>query len=415
MKNYFFGLDVLRGLGIFTVLILHSAFYYFDGIYEVDFNNPPAIVTAIGLLLMFAGMFATISGFVHTLSTIRKTKQQISRRQRLKFSIVYGVVMLAIAYAYFIFTGPGIIDFSSKSMNNSVLVELIRNGNLIPTNFERVFYIDSLVMIGTNIMLLAVFSFFVIKAVPAEKLHRAYFISGIMFMIISLIRIPLYTIWQNALDVSNYALYMFLNPFVAKNNPIFPFFAFALLGGWLATLTVITDFKKICARVIPFSAILLVSGIMLYVNLEDTMLERAIDLKWYAIMIAQLGLFLLFFIAALRQFDYSKNKKRDLISVFFARFSKGGLTAFFLESVVSVTIYRIISSIIPGFSVGIAGALLYGICLALLWGIVLFLWEKAHYKFSLEYFIAQLMNKVGRSQKSDKLQGLLGENDVRDD
>ena len=39
MKTYYYGLDVLRGFGIFTVLILHSAFYYFDGIYEVDFNN----------------------------------------------------------------------------------------------------------------------------------------------------------------------------------------------------------------------------------------------------------------------------------------------------------------------------------------------------------------------------------------
>lgn len=415
MKSYFFGLDVLRGLGIFTVLILHSAFYYFDGIYEVDFNNPPVIVTIIGLLLMFAGMFAMISGFVHTLGTVRKTKQNFSRRHIFKYGIVYGLAVLVIAYLYFIFTGPGLIDFGTKSMNNSIVVELIRSGSLISTNIERLFYIDSLVMIGSNIMLLAVFAFFVIKAVPVRKLHRIYLISGIIFMVISLARIPLYAIWQNALDGGNYALYIFLNPLVAKNNPILPFFAFALLGGWLAALTLAMEFKKICLRVIPFSLLLLASGIMLYMNLEDTMLERAIDLKWYSIMLAQLGLFLLFMITALKKFDYGKSRKRGAAAIFLARFSKGGLTAFFLESIVSASIYTILSSIVPGFSFGIAGALLYGLCLAFLWGLALFLWEQAHYKFTLEYFIARLMNKVGRTQKSEKLQGILGEDDVRFD
>lgn len=413
MKSYFFGLDVLRGVGIFMVLILHSAFYYFDGIYEVDFNNPPVIVTVIGLLLMFAGLFAMISGFVHTLSTVRKTNQHLPPGNILKYGTVNGVSILVIAYVYFIFTGPGLIDFSTKSMNNSILVELIRNGNLISTNFERFFYIDSLVMIGTNIILSAVFSFFVIRAVRMEKLHRVYLISGAIFMVISLLRIPLYTIWQSAFDSGNYALYIFLNPFVAKNNPIFPFFAFSLLGGWIATLTLTMEFRRLCTRVLPLAIVLLASGIMLYVNLEDTMLERAIDLKWYSIMLAQLGLFLLFIIAALKQFDYKARNRRGRISRFLARFSKGGLTAFFFESVVSAMIYKLISAGIPGFSFNIAGALLYGLCLAFVWGFVLFLWEKVHYKFTLEYFIARIMSKMGRSQKADKLQDRLGENDVR--
>ncbi len=60
------GLDVLRGIGIFTVIFLHSAFYYYDDIFQLDFNEPPLIITLIGLLLMFAGLFAMISGLVHT-------------------------------------------------------------------------------------------------------------------------------------------------------------------------------------------------------------------------------------------------------------------------------------------------------------------------------------------------------------
>lgn len=47
--------------------------------------------------------------------------------------------------------------------------------------------------------------------------------------------------------------------------------------------------------------------------------------------------------------------------------------------------------------------------LALLWGLVLRQWEKAYYRFTLEYGIAMLMNRFGRTLKLDKLQGTLKE------
>lgn len=72
MRKNWEGLDVLRGIGIFVLLVMHSAFYYFDGLYDLDLNNPPLIVTLIGLMLMFAGVFAMISGLVHTHQFLRK-------------------------------------------------------------------------------------------------------------------------------------------------------------------------------------------------------------------------------------------------------------------------------------------------------------------------------------------------------
>lgn len=409
MKTNFYGLDVLRGFGIFTVLILHSAFYYFDDIYEVDFNNPPLIVTVIGLLLMFAGLFAMISGFVHTKSTFRKRDQGIPSGNILKYGIVYGLITLAIAYLYFLFTGPGLIDFNTKSMNNSILVELIRHGDWVSMNRERLFYIDSLVMIGTNILLLALFAFLVGDRVPREKRALTYILAAMVFMALSVARIHLYGVWQDAQETGDVALYLLLNPLVAKNNPILPFFAFGLMGGWLAALTDKKDFRQTCSRAVPLGLFLMIAGILLYANLEDTMLERAIDGKWYSIMVAQLGLFMLLILAVLKWFDYRGKKKKSSLSLFFARFSKGGLTAFFLESVVSAVIYRVVTAVVPGLSFGIAGALFYGFLLALFWGLVLRQWEKAYYRFTLEYGIALLMNRFGRTRKLDKLQGTLKE------
>ena len=72
----FVGIDFLRGIGIFVVLILHTAFYSFDGIFDVDFSNPPLMITIIGLLLMFAGIFAMVSGFAHTTQILSRIESR---------------------------------------------------------------------------------------------------------------------------------------------------------------------------------------------------------------------------------------------------------------------------------------------------------------------------------------------------
>ncbi|MDY0346380.1 MAG: hypothetical protein RBQ70_01805, partial [Acholeplasma sp.] len=59
--------DFLRGLGVFFVLMLHTAFYFYADIYDVDMENPSLIITLIGFLLMFAGLFAMVSGASYTI------------------------------------------------------------------------------------------------------------------------------------------------------------------------------------------------------------------------------------------------------------------------------------------------------------------------------------------------------------
>ena len=101
MRSHYKGLDVLRGLGIFSVLSLHTAFYYFDGVYDLDLNSPPLIITIIGFLLMFAGLFAMISGFVHTLQTYRRIKEKgVTLKNTMKYSFIAGLYILLIAYLY---------------------------------------------------------------------------------------------------------------------------------------------------------------------------------------------------------------------------------------------------------------------------------------------------------------------------
>jgi len=417
MKDRYLGLDFLRGLGIFFVVTLHSAFYYFGGLYELDLNNPPPIVTVIGLLLMFAGMFAIISGMVHYIQMLRRESNApggLSPSKIAQQFIVRGAVILGIAYVYFIVTGPGVVDMAAKTMDNSILVELIQSGRFMGVSFQRIFYIDSLVMLGSNTILLGLFSALLLKTFKSTGnpwFRRGYFIAGIISVALSLLRIPLYRILMEALEKENYRVFFSLNWLVNNNNPILPYIAFGFFGMWMGAALISLGWTKMKNQVLVISIILFVSGVALYVVLPDTMLERSIDMKWYSIMLAQLGLFMLMVLGALRLFDFGKREDTSrkspfrFIVRFITRFGVAGLTVFFLESIVSALVFRVLRLIVPGISLDITQALLYGFCLSIAWGIFLIFWERSGYKFGLEYFYGKIVSSSsGNSSKLDKLQ-----------
>ncbi len=403
MKKNYHGLDVLRGIGIFVLLVMHTAFYYFNGLFELDLDNPPLIVTLIGLMLMFAGVFAMISGLVHTHQHMRKIKEkQLPFKTTMKHNVRSGVFILIIAYLYFIFTGPGLAHMSEKFMSHSILVELLSSGQLIGTTLERVLYVDSLVMIGMNILLLGLFFRFQHTSIKAQS-SNFFLVSALVFFILSLIRIPLYTTYLDAIDASNWPVILSLNWLVNKNNPIFPYLSFALFGAWIATLLVTFDFKGVVKRVLPLGLLLFVLGVALYILLPDTMLQRSIDPVWFALMMAQNGLFMLFILLVLKVYDYGKHKELNPISSFFKRFGVAGLSIFFIESVVSAAVYSLLRMINPNISLDIPGALLFGLTLALIWGVFLMVWEKSGYKYGIEYFYTRFLRPSGGSEKEDKL------------
>lgn len=403
MKRNYLGLDILRGIGIFVLLVMHTAFYYFNGLFELDLANPPLIVTLIGLMLMFAGVFAMISGLAHTHQHMRKIQEQnLSFKTSLQHNIRSGLFILVIAYLYFIITGPGLVHMNERFMSNSILVELLSSGQLIGTTLERVLYVDSLVMIGLNILLLGLFFRFRYHILKKQSTHF-YLISGLLFFVLSLVRIPLYTLYLDALDAQNWLGVLSLNWLVNKNNPIFPYLSFALFGAWISTLLVTFDFKAVAKRVLPLGLVLFVLGVALYILLPDTMLQRSIDPVWFALMMAQNGLFMLFILAALKVYDFGKHRKLNLVSQFFRRFGVAGLSIFFIESTVSAAVYSLLRLINPNLSFGIAHALLFGFTLALLWGGVLILWEKVGYKYGIEYFYTRFLKTTGGSEKENKL------------
>ncbi|MDO9629750.1 MAG: heparan-alpha-glucosaminide N-acetyltransferase domain-containing protein [Acholeplasmataceae bacterium] len=401
MKKHYFSLDFLRGLGIFMVLVLHTAFYFYKDIYDIDLDNPTLIITLIGFLLMFAGLFAMVSGVSHTISYINKLDHGLEKRTR--YMVLSGTFLLVIAYLYFVFTGPGIILFESRAMDESLFVSLINQGSFQKVTQTRFLYVDSLVMLGMNVILLGLLFKFIGRYLKNPKITLYLLLGASFFMVISYIRIPLYNVYLNALDNQNMGLILLLNWFVAKNNPILPFFAFALFGAWVGTMIYHQSFKQMKKNVLIVAGIYLVIGILGYIFAPETMLERAIDPTWYFIMVIQIGLFLIMILFAYQVYD-NKDQKKNVISIFLSRFGIAGLSVFFIESVVSALLFKFINLFFD-FSLGIPGAILYGLFLALLWGFVLYFWQKKQFKYGIEWIHSSIMNRIGLSTKLLKLKG----------
>lgn len=348
---------------------------------------------------MFAGLFAMISGSVHGISIYHLINQKNwTLAQILRKKVVSAFFILVAAWLYFIFTGPGLADFPARQMNNSILVELILTGRWAGFNQERLLYVDSLVMIGSNVLLVSIIWIFLHKL----KLLRPAVLLAASFavMILSLLRLPLYPVYLEQVRQGNWLSTILLFWLVNKNNPVLPYLAFGLLGSWTGLRLAE---KRSLKPAVWLGVFLLITGLVFYVFLPDTMLQREIDLKWYSIMLTQLGLFLLLINAALAVFDRHE-KPAGLVSRFFGRFSYAGLTAFFWESIIAALIWRLLLLIVPGLKLGISGALLFGFLLALIWGFLLIIWEKYKYVGSIEYFYGLVVSRLGRfSSKADKL------------
>jgi hypothetical protein len=133
------------------------------------------------------------------------------------------------------------------------------------------------------------------------------------------------------------------------------------------------------------------------------MLKRSIDPVWFAIMMAQLGLFALLILGVLTWYDFGKHKL-GMISRFFGRYSRGGLSVFFVESLLSAAIMSSLRALGLKPALDISGALLFGLSLTLFWGFVLMLWEKKHYRYGIEDLMSRSLNKTAPNEKLKKLE-----------
>jgi len=418
------GLDVLRGIGILCMVFLHSATFHYQAITEVDFDNPPWVITLIGFLLMWAGLFAILSGAAYAYSSaMRLEKRQTTPAQIALNYIKAGLFMLVLHYVYFILLAPKLLDVEHGRHQYALLPGLIAHGRIPTLSVDRVFYSTALSMVAWNLMLIGpLVGWLLKKGSHPRQTGIVLGGSGTLVILLSLVRLPMYPITERAIQEGNWIAALALGFLFNKNNPILPFLGFGLFGAWLG-LSLARAEKvlpaenpgRVLGRFAWLGAAWLIAGIAGLILLPDTMLEREIDLFWYFIVLFQLGLFLLLTVLALALLDMAPTRvrgaaeRRNRVWPVLAdswlkpvrRVGTVSLSIFMLETVISQILVKVADRLLPGWSLSITLCLAFGAVNVLLWVGWVWAWAGLGFRYGMEWWSVRAYALLGRS--SDKM------------
>lgn len=400
------GLDAIRGVGILCVVLLHSATFHFDGITGVNFDDPPLLITVIGFLLMWAGLFALISGAAYGYSTALRVQGQDARPGRILARFwVAGGFALVLHYVYFLVVGPKLLDVVHGNHQYALLPGLIATGSLPAVPVDRLFYSTALSMVAWNLILCGPLIGLLGRWRALRSGWRAGALLGglgTVVILVSVARIPLYPLAVGAIEQGQVVRAWFWGFVVNKNNPIVPYLGFGLYGAWFGmALANSSSRRRALLSFLGLGIVWLVAGTIGLALLPDTMLERDVDLTWYFIIVFQLGLFLSLLAGVLFFTDVARISWVDRLFSPLRTLGTVSLSIFMLETVLSQILVRIGDALSPGWRYAIGPCLAFGALNVLLWVGIVSLWSRSRFRFSMEWCTVQVYRLFG--QTSEKL------------
>jgi hypothetical protein len=408
------GLDVIRGIGILAVVFLHSATFHFQGITDLDWDDPPLLIQVIGFLLMWAGLFAIVSSTAYAYSAILRIERgEMRSRQLLRSYWVAGGFMLALHYVYFLVLAPKLLDVVEGNHQYALLPGWIANGRFPPIYAERAFYSTTLSMIAWNLLLTGPLLSVLLSKGGLERIKRPGAVLGALgaaIMALSRARIPLYPWAVEAVEQGNTWAAIPLGFLIGKNNPILPYWGFGLFGTWLGlALARSAAGRRALHPFVWIGLLWLVAGLVGLFALPTTMLEREVDLYWYFIMLFQLGLFLLLVGAALFAVDFWDNRPPALMRALkpVRRLGTVSLSIFIGETVISQLLVKLVDALFRGWGLNIGLCLTFGALNALLWLGIVALWARFDFQYSMEWLTVRVYALFRRPSNKVNAQKLL--------
>jgi hypothetical protein len=325
--------------------------------------------------------------------------------------LITGVFLLLLNTIYFLFLGPTLLDIPGGHHLYSLLNGLIETGGLPALSWERFFYNTSLSMLGWNCILAGLLSpllFPRARVRPGLKTPAVLCVAGGILVLASFVRIPLYPIVEEAVKKPDLAVAFLGSVFINKNDPLLPYLGFALIGAALghAFIQGLTR-RRVTVAFGLFGLVWLAAGVVGYLALPDTMLERSVDEMWFTIIVMQVGAFTLLVLGAWLLGDRSPAERRDRPGVI-KLCGRASLTIFILETPVRPLVAALWDRLAPGWSAAIPTVLIFASFMALLWIAVLAAWRRARFIGSLEWLIGRLYAAIGRVSAKEEALGIHG-------
>jgi hypothetical protein len=164
----------------------------------------------------------------------------------------------------------------------------------------------------------------------------------------------------------------------------------------------------VTTAVVVFGVVWLLAGAVGYLLLPDTMLERSVDEMWYAIIVAQVGLFVLL-VALSWHFVDARGAAPATASANASRrpglwrlCGSASLTIFTWETPVRSLYARLWDAIFPGWSARIPVVLLFALTMVLIWLAAILLWKRVRFVGSIEWLVGRLYAALKRPSAKEE-------------
>jgi surface polysaccharide O-acyltransferase-like enzyme len=393
-------LDILRGIALMFLILFHSSIYNYANINKIDFSNPPIIVVLMSFMAIWGGIFIIYSMVANTIMLLRRSEKFVNFKIFF-YSIIAGITYIFFHYILNIILGRWDNDFVNNNPNLTIVANSLRNTNINFPNITKFFEGSSLSTIALNLVILSIVLFLLFRRNGIEKEKRNYLIlgiSGILIMVLSFVRVPIFYLFTQAIEMKNYLLATLYTFAIANPYPLLPYLAYGIFGAMIGIMIYKGRNKLLKIIVIPLGVLFITYGLFGIMNFEKTISTP--DYFWYFKTNFELGLFMLLLVFSVL-FLESKSNLLNKLSVI-KWFSRVSLTIYMLETTTSeifrITLFRIW----PSWNQTINGCLLFGLLNIILWIVILFFWKKINFKYSLEYYWVIFFDKIGRgSTKMD--------------
>jgi len=385
-------LDVLRGLALILIIFFHSSIYNFANIHKIDFENPPLLIVIMSFMALWGGIFIIYSATINTIMLARRSEGTLIFKP-FRYVVTAGLIYVVMHYLLNIFLGRWNVDFINNMPDLTVVAGSLRDSKLEFPEYTKYFEGSSLSTIAFNLILLTPVLFLLLKYVRKERTQYLILgLSGALIMILSFARIPIFPSFDRAVESRQFLAATFFSFTIANPYPLLPYSAYGLTGMMIGLMAYNGRVRLLKLYALPLGVLFFVYGLAGMTEFDKSISKP--DFFWYSKTNFELGIFILLIVSAL--LAQAKNYRLLTRMALLKWFSRVSLTIYLLETTVSELFRMVWFHVVPGWDQTINGCLLFGGMNVLLWSIILFFWQKAGFRYSLEYFWVKMFRRLGK-------------------
>lgn len=417
-------LDIVRGLAILGMVFLHNGAFHFARVEEA-LKSPPPWLMAFGFLLLWAGLFGVVSGAANATTALRRLGREAARKDgpwRYPRSLLFGAlqtfaILFVLHWVWTLVVGNSAVtrDLNDPTLRVTLIPGLMYYGSFPRIHPESWVFASALWMIASNVLLVALTFRWIYRRRPPREgdgLTRSLlWIGALVLLATPLLRTLLFPLMTAlvARGGASIAAAVPLALLINDPNPVFPFFAYGLLGAIVGAALVRNEPRRplyiLMARcglvlVALGAAGLAASGGVVLAGREEIWGQSALYFTSLAYLL--LGVFAWLLIGLLAAFDppagSGRAPWRPAWLPALLRFGRLSLTVFMLEGILGMALRIGLDALNPGWNDLLWRVLLFAVGNLLVWHGILVLWERAGYRGSLEWWMAKIRRTEDRTR-----------------